>query len=125
MFLGDLLLALLFVVSGLKGFMNLKGFSGLIASKSIPFPGLVAIAVLSLKVLGGFSIAMNDEYSLLYTKGLLVFMALATILYHNVFVDPSQLNHALKNIAVIGGLLYLLKEKDESCKEYLDWDLLN
>ena len=105
---GELLIASLFVLSGVKGlFYTFGGFVSMLKSKGLPFPVLLAWGSLLLKTFGGLSIALDNKYSLLSTQALIVFMVAATVLYHNVFADPSQYMTALRNIAVIGGLWLL------------------
>jgi putative oxidoreductase len=39
---------------------------------------------------------------------LIVFTLIATLLAHLDFADPMQMTQALKNLAIVGGLLYLM-----------------
>ena len=66
----------------------------------------MAVLVLTLKLLGGLSIATN-YYSNFGTLSLLIFMLVVTPLFHNAFIDPSQFNSMMKNLAVMGGLFLL------------------
>lgn len=104
--IGRLLIAALFVLSSLKGFMHFEGFTKTV-SKFFPFPMLVAAIGLSVKLLGGLAVATGINLR----EGaiaLIAFMAIVTPLYHAFWNDPSQMSHFLKNSAVIGGLLVLL-----------------
>jgi|LakMenE01Jun11ns_1017448.scaffolds.fasta_scaffold9136151_1 putative oxidoreductase len=108
--LGRILIASLFIASACKTIFydGFNTFVGAIESKKIPYPVILAIIVLIIKILGGFSIIFNN-YTNLGIYSLLLFTVLATGMYHNAFVDPSQFNNMMKNIALIGGLLLLLK----------------
>lgn len=102
---GRILLASLFVLSALKSILfNFSGFVDAVKSKNLPFPIFVAIIALSMKLFGGLSL-MFDYYGVVGAYILILFTFLATVLFHNVFIDPSQFNNAMKNIAIIGGLL--------------------
>lgn len=111
--LSELLIASLFIVSGVRGIINFDGYASAVSLKNIPFPTLVAALALTLKVIGGLSIVVKEP-TLNPPKvrnniilGLIIFTALATILYHNAFTDSSQFGDMLKNFAVMGGLLLL------------------
>ena len=105
--IGRNLLASLFVVSALYSiFYDFNGFAKAVESKNLPFPIILAILALTIKILGGLSIAFN-YYSNFGTLVLLIFMLLVTPIFHNAFIDPSQFNSMMKNIAIIGGLLLL------------------
>ena len=110
--IGTILVASLFVVSGLQGLiLNFEGFSTMIASKGFPAPMLVALGVLLLKIFGGLSLVFGDEshnagkLKTFLHFGLLAFMIFATWMFHNAFENPKQLTQMLKNIAIIGALL--------------------
>jgi putative oxidoreductase len=107
---GRILLSSLFIVSALRALLfNLDGFSNIIASKNLNLkldPKIVAITVLIFKLVIGIALALGirtKDTSIL----LIIFTAIATIFYHNAFVDSSQFSHMLKNIAIIGGLLLI------------------
>lgn len=114
--LPQILIASLFLFSGVKGFTNLQGFSSMIASKGLPFAGILAVLVLALKVFGGYSIIVDNQYSHDLIKALIVFMIIATALYHNFINQPAEFMTAFRNIAVIGGLMLLLKTESSTSK---------
>ena len=108
---GRILLALIFVVGG-YGFVT--GFSGqadMLGNKDYVIgifdmlPGmLMALVGVVLKVGGavGLLLGYQTRYAAL---ALVLYVALATLMFH---VGDGQLTAALKNLAVIGGLLYVL-----------------
>lgn len=104
--IGRLLIASLFVLTSLKGFMNFQGFTNTV-SKFFIFPSLVAAIGLSIKLLGGLSLA-SGFFMKEGALALIIFMSIVTPLYHAFWKDGSQMAHFLKNIAVIGGLCILL-----------------
>lgn len=103
------LIALIFLVSGVKGFTNVSGFKEFLSSLGFPFAGLMAIFALSLKVFGGYSIIADNKYSHDLIRLLIIFTAVAIVTAHNFIAKPGELNDALKNLAIIGGLMLLLK----------------
>ncbi len=105
------LLTFPFLHSGIGCIVDFKGTTRLIASKKIPFPSLVLIAVISLKI--GGSIALILGYSTaLVCLALAAFTALATILYHDFwnkegFERKTAIFWTTTNIGLIGGLFLL------------------
>jgi len=102
---GRMLIGLLFFASGLS--MLLVTGPAVVAdeftSLSIPLAGLVVWLVMAVKVIAGLAIILGYRVGLA-ASALLLFTFVATITAHRDFADPSL----LKNLAVIGGLLYLM-----------------
>ena len=89
-------------------FFGFNDFVHAIESKNIPFAVIVAVIVLTLKLISGLLVITNI-YTNYAVTSLIIFVILATILYHNAFVDNGHFNNMLKNIALIGGLILLYK----------------
>ncbi len=105
---GRTLIGLLFLVSG--GGMLLggaEGVAGMIASKGLPLASLIAWVVILTKVLGGASLILGYRVGCA-AAALFIFTALTIVLFHNAFVDPTQQTAALKNLSIMGGLLYVM-----------------
>ena len=106
--IGRLLIAYLFLASATYEIIyEPKEFVELIKDKGLPFPIILATLVLSIKILGGLSLAFNI-YPKLGALSLIIFVLIVTPIYHNGFADLSEMSPMLKNIAVIGGLLFIL-----------------
>lgn len=107
LFIGRVLLASIFIVTAIKGIMfNFGGFVGMINSKGLPYPFYLAVFVLSLKLFAGLSIASGRNIEL-SSSALIIFMTIATIIYHNPLSNPDELLNMLRNLAIIGGLIIL------------------
>lgn len=105
---GRTLIGLLFLVSG--GGMLLggaEGVAGMIASKGLPLASLIAWVVILTKVLGGAALILGYRVGCA-AAALFIFTALTIVLFHNAFVDPTQQTAALKNLSIMGGLLYVM-----------------
>ena len=106
-FVGRVLLGLIFLVGG---WMKLTGFAGteqMIAGAGFPAPALMAILAIIFEFGGGL-LLITGFHARLASWMLIVFTAIATIAYHNPFAgDQMALIMFLKNIAIIGGLLYV------------------
>ena len=99
---GRILLALIFVVSGIGKLIDVSGtesaivFAGLPAGLAIP-TGLFELACGVLLALA----MMTRLVSFL----LFAFITLTILFFHNRFTDPMQAAMAMKNLAIMGGLL--------------------
>ena len=100
--LGRILLALIFIVSGAGKLMAPATFESMITGVGLP-AGL-AIPTGLFEIAAGLCLAVGLMTRL--TSVLLFgFVALATLFFHNRFNEPDQMVAALKNLAIMGGLL--------------------
>ena len=103
--LGRVLIGLLFVGTGL-GMLFMSGPANTAMyfdSVGIPLAGLVVWLVIILKLVAGGAIIIGKRVGLA-SAALIVFTALTAIIAHRDFADPGL----FKNLAIIGGLLYLM-----------------
>lgn len=101
--IGRILLGLLFVLGGFGKVMDPAGTAAYMEAQS-PFPGSLALVVGAFEIIAGLVLA-SGFMSRLSALALIGFTALATIFFHGQVSDPMQAQQALKNLAVIGGLL--------------------
>lgn len=101
--LGRMLLALLFVMAGLGKIMDPAGTAQYIEATT-DMPGTLALPTGIFELVAGLVLASG--YAMRLVSVLLIgFTALATILFHSQVTDQAQATMALKNLAIIGGLL--------------------
>ncbi len=105
--LGRLLIALIFVMSGLGKIAAPAATIAYIQSAGAPLaPAAYAIAVI-VEVVGGLALLVGFQTRL--TAAVLAIFTLATaVLFHNNMADQNQMIHFLKNIAITGGLLQVI-----------------
>lgn len=101
-FLGRLMLAALFVLSGIPKIMDPSGTAQMLASKSLP--ASLAMPTGIFEVVAGLLLAIGVMTRLVSIL-LAAFTLLTVFFFHNQFGDPMQAAQALKNIAIAGGLL--------------------
>lgn len=100
--IGRLLLAFMFVIGGIQKLADQPTTNAILQSANLP--GNMAMAVGVFEIVAGLLLAiglMTRLVSLL----LLVFVAGGVFFLHNQFGDPTQQQLALKDVAIIGGLL--------------------
>jgi putative oxidoreductase len=110
--IAKILLGSLFLLSGLYGTLfDSNKFLNTIEVKHMPYPAIVAIFVLSYKILLGSILIFSENKKKIKQSSILLilFTFVATMMYHNAFFDMTQLENMLKNFAIIGGLLLLIK----------------
>lgn len=109
---GRVLMALIFLKSGFGKITGFAGTAGYMASKGMPFAEVLLVGALVFELAGAIMLILGWRVhwgALL----LIVFMIPATLMFHNFWaVDAAQyqnqLNHFLKNVAMVGGLLYVM-----------------
>ena len=106
--IGRILLGLLFFVSGVGMLMGGPAESfqaSAAAGAGLPFPSLLAWIVTAVKIGAGGALIVG--YRVGCASALLIgFTIIATLMAHTNWSDPSQMTAALKNMSIIGGLLY-------------------
>lgn len=108
---GRLLLALIFVLSG---FSKVAGFSStlqMMQAKHIPLAAVALVVTILLEVLGGLALILGIRTR---WAALLLFLYLipVTLMFHNFWAYSGQEHmmqqaHFMKNIAIMGGLLFV------------------
>ena len=98
------LIALLFVVAGIQKIMDFSGFVGYVGALGIPAPQVVAVLVILVEILVALAYAWG--YRVCTTGGIIVaYVIIVTLVVHRDFSQAGNLIMALKNIAIIGGIL--------------------
>jgi putative oxidoreductase len=106
-----ILLALMFVLAGIEKLSGLDGTAGYIASRGLPAPMLLAAAAGVLELGAGVLLIVGWQ-ARWAALALAAFTLVASVIFHNFWAVPEaqQMTQQLmfmKNIAVIGGLLFV------------------
>jgi len=118
--IGRVLLASLFVVSGILKITAFSGVVGYMTSLGVPFAALAVPATIVVELGGGLALMAGWN-----VRPIAIIVALftvaATLTAHRFWeADPAnvqnQLNNFLKNISIIGALLMLAATSTESKK---------
>jgi putative oxidoreductase len=109
---GRILIALIFVLSGLSKITGFEGTVGFIASKGLPLPQIAAIGAIIVELGGGILLIVgwNARWA---AAAMLLFTAAAALVFHNFWAVPpdqaqNQMIHFMKNISMMGGLLFVV-----------------
>jgi putative oxidoreductase len=110
---GRILLAIIFVSSGVEKFMDLGATTAAVASTNLPYPNLLAIAAAAIELGGGVLIILGWQ-TRLFALALVIFTAVAGYFFHDFWNYPpgaehtNNMIHFMKNVSMIGGLLTLM-----------------
>lgn len=118
-----ILLASIFLISGVRKIFGFAAVSGMMAGKGFPMPDVVLAGTIALEIIGGLMLIAN-WYARPAAWALAIFTLAAGIIFHGFWtvwsqpppVFANELNHFLKNIAIVGGLL-LVAGQPESRRE--------
>jgi len=104
---GRILVALIFLDSGLRKFIYYSGTLGYMTKAGLPFPQ--ALLVVSGIVEVGCALALITGWRARSAAILLViWMIPVTLIFHNPAAGGEAMIHFMKNVAIIGGLLMVL-----------------
>lgn len=104
--LGRVLLAALFLMSGLSKLGAAAATTSYIASTGLPLPAVVYALTLIVEIGGGLLLLIGFQ-ARVAAAVLALFTVAAAIFFHSNFADQNQAIHFLKNFAIAGGLLQL------------------
>jgi len=99
-----ILLALIFVLSGVSKLGSISGTMGYMEQMGVP--GILLYPTIALEVLGGLAIIVGWQTRLV-SLALAAFTILAAVLFHSNLGDQNQFINFMKNIAIAGGFLAL------------------
>lgn len=105
--IGRLLLSAIFLISGVS---KITGFAGQVAyaeSVGIPMAGAAIIAAIIVELAGGVALVLGWHVRTA-AAALALYTILTALLFHFDFSQQMQQIQFLKNMAIAGGLLYVL-----------------
>jgi putative oxidoreductase len=102
--IGRILLALIFIISGVGKLADPAGTAGFMESMGVP--GILVWPTLALEILGGIALVIGFQ-TRIAAFALAVFSIAAAVIFHHNFADQMQMIMFLKNLSIAGGLLLL------------------
>ena len=109
--LARIFIAALFLVAGARKLLTYAATAGYFAKLGFPAPDAVAVLAIAIEL--GAGLMLLAGWRTRWAAWLLVvFVVVATAMAHRFWqVEPAQfanqLNHFLKNVAIIGGLIFV------------------
>ena len=102
--LGRLLIAAIFLFSGVGKIAAPAATIGYIQAAGLPAPQLAYVVALIVEIGGGLSLVAGYR-TRLAALALAGFTLVTAVTFHSDFADQNQMIHFLKNLAITGGLL--------------------
>ena len=109
---GRFLLGLIFIIAGWGKIMGYAGTAGYMASKGMPLVALLLPLTILLELGCGLMLVLG-WHARWAALALFLFIIPTTLIFHNFWASPpaqvqSQMNNFLKNLAIMGGMLYVM-----------------
>jgi putative oxidoreductase len=105
--IGRILLALIFLQSGIGKIRNFAGTAQFMANYGMPFATFFLVGAIFFELVGSITIILG-YFARFGTVLLLIFLIPTTLIFHTNFTDPMQKIHFMKNLSMFGGFLVLL-----------------
>ena len=108
---GRILLALVFLVAGIRKLMAVAGTVGYFTKLGMPMPEIMVWVSIIIEI-GGAALLIVGWQARRAAWLMILFVAIATLMAHRFWEFDAaqyanQMNHFLKNVAIIGGMLYI------------------
>src|SRR5258706_3532546 len=104
---GRLLIAGLFLISGLGKIAAPALTQGFIASAGLPFPLLAYLVAIVIEIGGGILLILGYQ-SRIVASVMAVYTVASALGFHRDFADQNPIAHFLKNLSITGGLLQIV-----------------
>lgn len=104
---GRILLSAIFVISGIKKISGFATTAGYMASKGLPMVDLLLVLTIIIELGGGLMILLGWRARWAATA-IFLFLIPVSVVFHPVWADPSQFNSFFKNLAIMGGMMYIM-----------------
>lgn len=109
--IGRVLLGVLFLVAGIRIILSYSGNIGYFTRLGFPAPEVMTVLAIIIEIGGGALLILGWQTRRIAWL-LMLFVLIATAMAHRFWEFDAaqygnQLNHFLKNVAIIGGLLYV------------------
>ena len=104
---GRILIAVVFLMSGLSKLAAPAATIGYIAAVGLPLPGFGFLIALAAEIGGGLLLLVGFQTRLIAAL-LAVFTVATAVFFHNNFADQNTMIHFLKNVMITGGLLQIV-----------------
>ena len=99
-----ILIAILFLIASYNKFKGLGGSTAYMTKLGVPQASIMAPIVAAFELTAGLLLLVGFKTRLV-ALAIGVFVVIAALLAHTNFADGNQLNHFLKNFAIVGGCL--------------------
>ncbi len=103
---GRLMLAYIFIIAGYGKVVGFAGTAKYMASKGMPMVEVLLVGTIIIELIGGLMLAVGWK-ARWAAWAIFLFIIPTTIIFHPVWADASQMIQFNKNLAIMGGMLYV------------------
>ncbi len=113
LFLGRLCISTLFILAGVGKFLDYEGTASYMSSKGFTMIPFFLVGAALIEIIGGILLLFGYKTKIAAAL-LLLFLLPTTLIFHDFWMAATlpakqiQLSEFLKNLAIFGGLLYVL-----------------
>ena len=104
---GRILLALIFLQSGIGKIENFAGTAQYMASQGMPYASFFLVGAIFFELVGSITVILG-YFTRLGAVLILIFLIPTTLIFHNIWVDPKMMIQFMKNVSIFGGFLFVL-----------------
>ncbi|HSD61912.1 MAG TPA: DoxX family protein [Burkholderiales bacterium] len=109
---GRILLALIFVIAGYGKIGSFSGTAAYMASQGLPMSKVLLAITIAIELGGGLMILLGWK-ARWAALAIFLFIIPTTLMFHQFWAADAaqvqnQMNHFLKNLAIMGGMLYIV-----------------
>ena len=109
--IGRILISTIFILAGIMKVMNFSMELGYVSAAHLPFPTFSLGCAATIEILGGLAI-LTGFHARVAAWIVFVFLIPTTLLFHNFWAMQGAARmdnqaHFLKNLAIMGGLLFV------------------
>ncbi len=105
--LGRILLSIIFIKGGWGKIGGFEGYAAGMADKGLPFSELLLVLTILIELGGGLLILIGWQ-ARWAALAIFLFIIPVTIIYHPFWADPGEVNAFFKNLAIMGGMAYIV-----------------
>ncbi len=103
---GRILLAAIFLMSGLNKILHSQATQQYMASAGMPATGLLLVGAIVFELAGAVLLVVGWK-TRIGAWLLIIFLVPTTLIFHTHLSDQNQVIHFMKNLSMLGGLLYV------------------
>ena len=103
---GRLMLAYIFILSGYGKIVGFAGTAGYMAKYGMPMVEVLLVATIIVELVGGLMLAVGWK-ARWAAWAIFLFIIPVNFVFHPVWADPGQAIQFQKNLAIMGGMLYV------------------
>ncbi|MDZ7736121.1 MAG: DoxX family protein [Gammaproteobacteria bacterium] len=104
---GRILLSAIFIIAGWKKLTGFEGTLGYMVDKGLPFTEILLVLTIIIELGGGLLILLGWQ-ARWAALAIFLFLIPVSIIFHPFWADPGEFNSFFKNLAIMGGMAYIV-----------------